>query len=485
MNQNAFFAIILIVALHFSEGYAGNSLKIEPADRSFQYYYFDPVTVYCCEDIDLTLEVGTTGENITRVRLSFPSDMVLYDDGSHGDRQAGDGIYTRNDIPNKDNIRALRYGGTHCRYGLYEVTIEKTNGTQESEWLYLGLVKQDQTFPAIQLGEGLTATEYALFIEDPAGEILDTPNWPLGDIKCTDTFYKAYQKLYSVFPDSFDFSIIMPAHSIFDPGRNYAENVPFFRFARQTIQNIGISEIDITDQLGSAGRLKGMIYHSWGDGQLLDHEIGHYWCAHFGNALGISGNDFHWDCYTDIGGQMSNYLSHPDLPNGGHLKDNGDGTWRIERDPGNNELYSKLDLYLMGLIPSHEVPPVNLLVNPDITDHLHVTADSMITYSIEDLIAAEGGERYPSSEQSPGKFNIVFIVIKNKAFRPAEYAFYSLISKYFASEAQGDHQMTTFYTATAAHGTLNAQLPVSTMIKAEEIRADRFQYYFKKLLKIN
>ncbi|MBN1780359.1 hypothetical protein JW948_04480 [bacterium] len=442
---------------------------------AFRYYCFDPFTVYCREDVQLTLEVATTGADVTGVTITYPSEIIMHDDGTHGDRLAGDGIYTRNDIPNKDNLRALDYGGTHCSYGLYEVRIDKTDATSESQWLSVGLVAQGQDFPAVQLAEGIYATDYAVFIEDPSGEILNTPDWPLGSFDCTVTFYKAYQKLYSVLPDVFDFGIVMPAQPIFDPARDYAENSPFFRFAHNDVQNIGISPIDINAELGSAGRLKGMIYHSWGDGQILDHEFGHMWCAHFGNALGISDNDFHWNELTDIGGQMCNYLEHPDLEFGGHLKDNGDGTWRIERDPGDNELYSKLDLYLMGFISKDEVPPVHMLVDPDMTDRLHVTSEQVITYTIDELIAAEGGDRIPSDEEAQTEFNVVFIVVKNKAFTQAEFAFYSLVSRYFASEEQGDKEMTTFYTATGGQARLNALLPVSTGIGIRENRTEDFR----------
>jgi hypothetical protein len=211
----------------------------------------------------------------------------------------------------------------------------------------------------------------------------------------------------------------------------------------------------------------------------LDHEIGHCWCADIGESLNLTrctgcyGN--HWNPLSDIGGQMSMAISNPDVKYGsGHLKDNGDGTWRIERDPSDNDLYSSLDLYAMGLIPSTEVMPVHLLFNPDLTDHLKVTADSMITYTIEDIITDEGGERIPSFQDSPKEFNVAFIVVKNKSFTTAEYAYYSSIAKYFASQEQGELSLTTFYHATGGRATLNPDLGVNTSVELKTTAASGF-----------
>jgi hypothetical protein len=136
-----------------------------------------------------------------------------------------------------------------------------------------------------------------------------------------------------------------------------------------------------------------------------------------------------------------------------------------------------LDLYLMGLIPSKEVPPIQILKNPNITDHLRVTAESVATITIQDLIAKEGGERIPAAKNSPKSFNIAFIVVKNKAFTAAEYAFYSLISKYFASTAQGEFSLTTFYTATGGRATLNPRLPVTAHVSPVPNRSTAFQLH--------
>jgi len=430
---------------------------------TFLYHYFDPPVVYNDGRTPTTLEIVTTGQGIAQVSVTIPwlGTLPMYDDGTHADRVPNDGIYTIDNITIKDMEWTLHFGGTH---GVYDprVTILKRDGTEETVYpmFGLGIVKEGEEFPAVQLGEGLYATEHAFFIVDPSGETLGVLNWPLGDIQCGKATFEATHKLYSVFPDIFDFVVVMPSGTIFDPQWDYKVTVPYFVRAKNEIRNIGIPLFDETAKFGSQGRLRGMIYHSFGTGQVLDHEIGHAWSAYLGQELGLSSGG-HWGRYSDVGGQMASYVSHPDVPLGsGHLVDNGDGTWRVEREPGDNMPYSKLDLYVMGLIPPEEVPPVHLLINPDFSDPQRVTAERVETYTIEQLMAAEGGERVPSWRESQKEFNIAFIAVKNKEFTPAEFAFFSLVAKYFTSKEQGDLGLTTFYTATGGRATLNAKLPV-------------------------
>lgn len=437
---------------------------------SFLYFWFDPQVLYNDAKSKTTLRVATDNKDIASVWLQtagsgWPNTWVqLYDDGTHGDLTAGDGTFALNNITSETlgsvTGGSLRYGGSHGEGG-FQTKIVKTSGKVQTNWeVGIGMVRAGQVFPAVQLGEGLYATKYAFFIVDPSGKILDA-KIPVGSVKCGDTAFGAFEKLYSVFPDMFDIVIVMSAAQIFDPSRNYGENVPYAVPVKNTIENIGMTIFNDNAKFFSNGRLRCMVYHSFGDGQILDHEVGHAWSAwHFADPLGIGETySAHWASNTDIGGQMSSYVS---APGGrvGHLFDNGDGTWRIEREPGDNEPYSQLDLYLMGLVPASEVPPVHKLISPNYSNPDRVTAKRVETYTIEQLMDAEGGPRAPTSQHSPRTFRIAFIAVKNKAFTPAEFAWFSLVAKYFTSREQGDQSLTTFYTATGGRATLNARLPV-------------------------
>ncbi len=433
--------------------------------QAFLYHHIDPIVVFKGdEDTTQTVEVATTGEAIASVRLTRPSEAIMHDDGTHGDAVAGDGIYTLEGVEHRTGYSNLGYGGTHSTSGRFKVVIERTDGSQEEWWLGIGIVDSEQQLAARKIADGVYATPYAVFMVDPFGVLLNVSEWPLSSLGCGRTNFEVFEKLYAVYPDSFDFVIVMPAHPLFDPTRGYAENTPYFVRAKNDVQRIGMDLFDNTDDFSSAGRLRGMIYHSWGTGQILDHEIGHAWAADIGEGYELTrcpdcyGN--HWNPLSDIAGQMAAFLFHPDAELGaGHLMANGDGTWRIERESGDDCPFSMLDLYVMGLAPPEDVPPIHVLVNPDTSDHERVTAESVETYTIEDIMALEGGERIPAYGKAPKHFDVAFVVVGPREFTAAEYAFYSLIPKYFASTHRGDDALTTFHHATGGHGSLNARLP--------------------------
>lgn len=438
---------------------------------SYLYHIVTPPVIFNDGVSSTTLEVVTTGQGIKSVLLGKgasdkTSFISMFNDGTHGDRAANDPVWTLNAITSNffDPHPRLSWGGTHATWG-FALKIVKSDGTEEINYEpTLALVAKEQRFPAVKAGSNLYATEYAFFIVDPSGETLDA-SIPLGDVKCGKVAFAAYQKLYAVFPDQFDFLTVMPSGAIFDPARNYAENVPYFVAAKNEVRNIGIPLFNDTAKFGSKGRLIGTIYHSFGDGQILDHETGHAWTANFGRALGVTDEPalpgttarYHWNSNTDIAGQMSAFVFAPGVPTG-HLFSNGDGTFRLEREKGNANPYSKLDLYLMGLIPPSEVPPIHKLVKPNFSDPKRVTAERIETYPIQQLMQAEGGERILSWKDSPKSFNFGLIAVKNTEFTDAEFAFFSLVARYFASTQPGDWELTTFYAATGGRATLNARL---------------------------
>jgi hypothetical protein len=463
----------LLALLRAANGELIQAAPMRAPVGSFLYYEFTPPVIYADGVDSTTLEVATTGSDVAEVYVEWRGGtwLRMYDDGTHGDEVVGDGIYTLDNLtiympPDFE----MRFEGDHMRFG-FQIKIVKAGGEEETNWEpSLGLVSSDRHFLSIDLGDGLSATEYAFFIVDSEGEIF--PDMPLTDMYCGKTFPVAYQKLYSVFPDIFDFIILMPNGAIFHPPghpHEYYENVPYYVGAKNEVQHIGMPIFDDTADFYSAGRLRGFIYHSWGCGAILDHEIAHAWGTVFGHTFGLIEDYFegmkygHWVAEADINGQLSAFVSTDDIV--GRLVDNKDGTWRVEPQPEGTSPYSPLELYLMGLIPPQDVPSVHLLVNPDYSDPQHVTAERVITITINQLMEAEGGEREPSYPNAQTSFNAVFIVVSDEPFTDAERAFYSLVAQYFASRMEGEYYLTPFYTATGGRASLNVRLPVPGLHK--------------------
>ena len=71
----------------------------------------------------------------------------------------------------------------------------------------------------------------------------------------------------------------------------------------------------------------------------------------------------------------------------------------------------------MGLFPATEVPPVHILNDIQYNRRENVIAGKLATFTIEELIALQGGERIPTFGEAAAEFNVAFILAGNRAFR--------------------------------------------------------------------
>ena len=199
----------------------------------------------------------------------------------------------------------------------------------------------------------------------------------------------------------------------------------FYSTVKNDTQGINQTIIDNSSQFGSAGRLHGTIdlgnistlaSNPYGPKlnetlTTLSHELMHRFGSYvrFKNSDGtlntsLLGKDSaHWSYLLDSKGS---------LMYGNGWKDNRNGTF-TSTTVNNN--YSPLDLYLMGMIPKSQVPPMLLIDNtsidktklPNIGDTIIGTAK---TVTIDDIVAAEG-ERIPNAASSQKQFNIGFVLL--------------------------------------------------------------------------
>lgn len=424
------------------------------------YSRFIPPVIYTDGVDSTTLEVVTTGSNIkqiwsTWVYMSNDS-LRLYDDGTHGDRMAGDGIYTRSGY-RRNSYAYTHFSGQHATYGV-EVKVIKKDNSVSRQTASIGLVKADVQYPHAILGVNACATRSAFFITDSKGEIF--PGYPVTPIVCGETIFpKAYQKLYSHFPDVFDFIVVVPASDLFEP-TSFARRVPYCMMVKNSVQHIGLPIFDESANYGSAGRLKAVIYHSFGNADVLDHEQGHMWGVRAGFSTGLvdglAGADQrygHWLEHCDIDGKMSGYVGSK------RLVAAGEGTWRLRDQSATSELFSPLELYIMGLIPPADVPPIHILHNPNYTDPNHVTCRSYTTVTIADIMSAEGGGRVPAYPNAQTAFQCAFVFVSDQSFTEAEFAFGSILAEYYASDLPGSLHVMPFETAVGKRATLEAALP--------------------------
>ncbi len=420
------------------------------------YYRFSPSAIYDDGQDSTTLEVYTNGGNIASVTIKpefgETPDLQLFDDGTHGDAATGDGVYTLEGITSAtfpDDVIFAYFYDENERVDLaniwLSIEVAYTDG-RESDFISgssIQVISDRLQFPIEQVGNDLFATEYAFFIVDPVGELY-TGSFPILPDYNPPAIAK---KFYSVYPDEFDFlnfavvrgSLNMKAHAL------------RLQAAAQNIGSDNIEDWAYYNQFGSQGRLLTMVY-SGEAGNLLNHELGHTWGAFIGVEQGIS-DGVHWTGNSDIAGVMGDPYIAPD-GSYHYFTPNGDGTF--SSSGWDDERYAPLDLYLMGMIPPDEVPDVHVLINPDVSDLERVTAEQVITYTIEEIIAAAGGERNPPYPQAQTHFNVAFIFFSDSAFSSAEYAWYSYHARcYMLKKLCG---VSNFFYATDGRGTVNTRL---------------------------
>lgn len=136
----------------------------------------------------------------------------------------------------------------------------------------------------------------------------------------------------------------------------------------------------------------------------------------------LVGFTFHWSFWMDAGGSPAG---------GNRFRDHGDGTFTVEPRPAAAVTFSMLDLYLMGLASADEVPPVGLLVDPVVPEGVKdpmgqrpvgaatfpwfdgapfTVRATKRTYTMAELVAANGGPRVPSVGKSSYDVGFVLVV---------------------------------------------------------------------------
>jgi hypothetical protein len=113
----------------------------------------------------------------------------------------------------------------------------------------------------------------------------------------------------------------------------------------------------------------------------------------------------------------------------------------------------------MGLIPPSEVPPVMFLREPNYPDYDRIPAGKFDTYTIGEIMAANGGERQPAYPKTQKKFRMALIIVTDHKPTKAEGDYFSAVAKYFASKDEGRAYLTPFYTATGGRAKIRTRLP--------------------------
>jgi hypothetical protein len=389
----------------------------------------------------------------------------LFDDGTHGDRVAADGIWSRGNLradaipippirfAEFDRLQYTDAGGTQT------ISIQATGNNGQYGPASMGQLDPALRATARPVQGDLWVTDHVAFLLDAAA--LAELRWLLRARPPTADILSVSQRVYESFPDAFDFLILNPGARV--PGGLRGA----YLSASNDVLGIGRPISDDTADWGSDGRLQGLMALNLTDGGPVIHEIGHRWSVFIGQDLGLQ------QCAPAHVGAAGTGCG----PLGGFeaesLVDNGDGTWSVSNQctsfggAGADVVpYNPLNLYLMGLIPPSEVPPIPVPINVDCSsvvqdfpnNRLTFAADGIDTVTIEDLVA-EQGPRVPDVSSSQKDFRLGWMVPINRVPTPTEAGWFQYRAEYISRPEPGSQpSRVTFWEATGGRATLDTAL---------------------------
>ena len=271
------------------------------------------------------------------------------------------------------------------------------------------------------------------------------------------------KKFYSTHPDSFDQILMWTDQPLVRDAFAYEVTVA------NEVRGLGQDIYDLSTSFGSGGRLRSMVVMDWigkypddptqkflGENNtlsVLGQEVGHRWLAYvdFRDHTGarsdaLLGRDLaHWSFFFD---------SDASVMEGNDIEDQGGGQFRtvdaVKR-------YSRLDQYMMGLIPASQVPTFFYVENPSSNKQRGDAPQINQSFTgtrrdvlIDDVIAINGA-RSPASDVAPHTFRQAFIYIVSNG-RTADSA---LVAKLDRIRSQWE---TFFGTATEGRMSGNTRL---------------------------
>lgn len=396
--------------------------------------------------------------------------LELHDDGTRGDRIAGDGIWTRDGITVSavplpaireatfDLLRVTRPGGTET------VNTHPASSPGQGGPALLGLIDPALRSTARPRSSQLWTTEHVAFLFDTRA--FAELRWLIRARPPTADIQSVTRTLYRYVGDAFDFVVLMPGAHVPAGFRGVYLSVI------NDVSGIGRAIQDDSADWGSAGRLQSVLPLSFSSAGPVIHEINHRWGMFIGDELGFQ------QCaavHMGVAGAGCGALGGFDAST---LVDNGDGTWSVGVDcftaagpPVDSLPMNPLNLYLAGLIPPAEVPPMPVPVNVDcasisqdfVARTVTFAADGMVTRTIDQLIAS-AGPRLPDHTIAQRDFNLAWVVPVNRPPTPSEAGWFEARAEYLGRIAVGDRAFRlTFWESTGGRATLDTRVDIHAL----------------------
>lgn len=369
------------------------------------------------------------------------TEVELFDNGSHGDQKKGDRVFTR---------AGIRY----------------TGGGTSSVFSTMRIVDNDgvvHTFYSSDYGGGSAPTLYLVARSQKAAVKTVDSSWRVSkrvaNLRSTAIFNPtdststtADPDLNAVraafltrFPDVQDFIAVY----ITQPCR-----ISYYYFVhyRNEIKGIGLSPLETPGSV----KLRGMLFLQNTPGPFL-HEVMHDWGVFLNNQEFT--NNPHWGA-----------VNVPGLLWGMDFEPAGNGKYRVTV-PFAYGVYAKkpvryppMELYLMGLVPPEQVPPVTVLEGINASDYHEgdlITPPGVKTVTMANIIAVNG-VRVPGVAGSQKKFQTAAVLLSGPDFATdAEMAAFTLFQKNLGLKKAPKDEIygRSFVVATGGRAKMVAKVP--------------------------
>ncbi len=377
----------------------------------------------------------------------------MFDDGTHGDERAGDGVWTLTftlDLAEPSRLRL--YDGL---VDSVPIAIAATNGDQApispdnsiDASIDVSIVARSEqnAFNVRSIDAKTQRTDTMINIVDPTFD----------DAAIERTMARVYEALPG---DPFDFAVLFHTHSTGD-------GVPRSIGVKNDVAGINVAPFDYSAAYRSAGRLQQIAFQNAHTlGLEINHEIGHRWAAYLNAAaLNLSlPTGFHWGASDHVGQMGNGPFLLPDRD--GYRVTNAEDSEKFVANP-----FSDLELYLMGLVRPDEVRPYRFVTDRsvDVQFGAIVPAESTRVVTIDDIINVYG-QRVPAMATSQSAFTAAYVVVSDRLLTQPEYTLTSLIAHYASGTSSGGKRSgglfevldpPSFGAATGYRATLDTMLP--------------------------
>ncbi|WP_434048531.1 MULTISPECIES: cellulose binding domain-containing protein [Sorangium] len=365
------------------------------------------------------------------IYLQGPSDLTLRDDGLGADRVAGDGIFSvgpfRFDPASPVAIPAHYESDPDSPAGLYaleigEIVMETAAGDPVEFVIHPQIGALDPDIPVAarrDLSPKYRAASHLIEVRNARSESQRLLRGAGGDVAAM------LRDMYEVVPDVFDFAVLSSTSHIERPGNASNFTAGVHSAVKIDYTGIGRDPVDYSEAYYSRRLLAVTALDNLRRGWLSNnfvHEILHQWSAFLPFDLGMT-DGFHYLPTT----------SAASLLGGMTWIDDGTGTFTLDCNSngrGGASTASPLDLYMMGLIPASQVPPLRRH-GGGLFDYCDLEIPSIEATVTIEQIQARLGVRTPGPATAQRDFHIAFIMeAHGRDLTDSELTFFNTLAEF-------------------------------------------------------